>query len=213
MPALQLRSHLPHAQTALTSCLIGMLMVLVSGCRLPSGPAAAEPAISALLALGAERIDRQLTDTELDLPLDMGAGKTPSLRAQLVQGDVVILHFWASWCPPCIEELPRIHQLAIALQGRRARVVSVSHDDTWEDAAAAVAKAAGAKDPQAGVWLREVEGQSGNEGQMLRVRMGTAKLPETYILQGDHILTRLIASQNWADPRMIQALHTLAPTR
>ena len=99
------------------------------------------------------------------------------------------------------------------MQPRKLRVVSVSHDDDWADANAAVATACAKPQPTAGVWLREVQGQSGDEKKMLRVRMGTDKLPETYIIQHNHILVRFIASQDWREPRLLAALQSLAPAR
>ena len=43
-------------------------------------------------------------------------------------GKVTILHFWATWCVPCIGELPAIAGLAAELAPRGAVVVAVSED-------------------------------------------------------------------------------------
>ncbi len=181
--------------------------------RLRARAAPDHEAITTLTELGAEPINRPLRDEELDLPLQTHDGKTTTLRALMASGDTIILHFWASWCPPCMEELPDIGKLAQVLHGRRVQVVSVSHDDAWEDADAALVKSNGKAQPDAGVWLREVEGQSGDENKMLRVRLGTLQLPETFILVDGQALVRLIASQPWANPRLLRALERLAPPR
>ena len=181
--------------------------------QLTQRSSADKEALATLTEMGAEPINRPLRDEELDMPIQTHAGKTTTLRALMASGDTVILHFWASWCGPCMEELPEIGKLAQALRGRRVQVVSVSHDDEWADADAALVKTNGKAQPDAGVWLRELEGQSGEESKMLRVRLGTLQLPETYILVDGQALVRLIASQPWSNPRLMRALERLAPLR
>ena len=43
------------------------------------------------------------------------------------RGKVVILHFWATWCPPCIEEMPSLMQLQNRLRDR-VTVLAISMD-------------------------------------------------------------------------------------
>jgi thiol-disulfide isomerase/thioredoxin len=180
---------------------------------LKSRSSADKEALATLTDMGAEPINRPLRDDELDMPIQMHDGKTTSLRALMASGDTIILHFWASWCGPCMEELPEIGKLAQALRGRRVQVVSVSHDDAWAEADAALVKTNGTAQPEPGIWLREIEGQSGDDAKMLRVRLGTLQLPETYILVDGQALVRLIASQPWSNPRLLRALERLAPVR
>ncbi|MCW8918485.1 MAG: TlpA family protein disulfide reductase [Gammaproteobacteria bacterium] len=58
------------------------------------------------------------------------AGKSWSLQA--LRGEVVLLNFWATWCPPCVEEIPSLGRLNARLTGKGFRVVSV---DVGEEAA------------------------------------------------------------------------------
>jgi thiol-disulfide isomerase/thioredoxin len=53
------------------------------------------------------------------------AGKTVSLRDY--RGKVVLLNFWATWCPPCIQELPSLVRLQKQI-GDKATVMAVSVD-------------------------------------------------------------------------------------
>ncbi len=48
-----------------------------------------------------------------------------------LRGEVVLLNFWATWCPPCVEELPSLGRLNRKLAGRAFRVISV---DVGEEA-------------------------------------------------------------------------------
>lgn len=41
---------------------------------------------------------------------------------------ITLLHFWATWCPPCVGELPQVVALAKQYQGRGVRVLLVSAD-------------------------------------------------------------------------------------
>ena len=50
------------------------------------------------------------------------------LRAQ--RGKIVLIDFWASWCPPCIVEIPHLGQLQKQYGGRGFQAVGVSMDDS-----------------------------------------------------------------------------------
>src|SRR5258706_15995792 len=42
------------------------------------------------------------------------------------QGKIVVLNFWASWCPPCIDELPSLKRFAERYSGKGVEVLGVS---------------------------------------------------------------------------------------
>lgn len=48
------------------------------------------------------------------------------------RGQVVLINFWASWCPPCREETPGLVDVAKELRGKRFEIVGVSMDDGVE---------------------------------------------------------------------------------
>src|SRR3546814_7611737 len=52
-------------------------------------------------------------------------GKTLNLAA--LQGQPVLLNLWATWCAPCVLEMPMLDDLADGMKGR-VRVVTVSQD-------------------------------------------------------------------------------------
>src|SRR5579864_7293364 len=56
--------------------------------------------------------------------LDGHPRKLSSLR-----GQVVVVNFWATWCGPCQEELPRLSQLAQGYAGKPVRFVLISIDE------------------------------------------------------------------------------------
>ena len=43
-------------------------------------------------------------------------------------GNVVVVNHWATWCPPCLEEIPMLIQYHEEMEGDGVQVVGVSHD-------------------------------------------------------------------------------------
>ena len=61
-------------------------------------------------------------------PLRTLDGRQVSLQS--LRGEVVVINFWASWCPPCRRELPRLDALhkEISKRGGQVLAVSIDHD-------------------------------------------------------------------------------------
>ncbi|HYN52867.1 MAG TPA: TlpA disulfide reductase family protein [Thermoleophilaceae bacterium] len=77
-----------------------------------------------------ERGDRP-SAPEASLPVlgDQGSGSLGDYR-----GQVVVLNFWASWCPPCVDELPLLERTQRRIEPRGATVLGVNYQDLPEDA-------------------------------------------------------------------------------
>ena len=54
-------------------------------------------------------------------------------RLKELQGQVVLLNFWATYCIPCREEIPELNKLQTELQAQGLKIVGASLDDTAED--------------------------------------------------------------------------------
>jgi len=53
-----------------------------------------------------------------------------SIKLTDLRGSVVILNFWATWCVPCLEEMPALDRLARTMAGRKFRVLAVDLQET-----------------------------------------------------------------------------------
>ena len=51
-------------------------------------------------------------------------------------GEILVVDFWATWCPPCLEELPRLVALAGKYRSRGVRLITVSCDQEGQEPAA-----------------------------------------------------------------------------
>ena len=52
-------------------------------------------------------------------------GKT--FRRERFDGQVTLINFWATWCPPCIEEIPSLNRLASRFEGRPFELISINY--------------------------------------------------------------------------------------
>jgi thiol-disulfide isomerase/thioredoxin len=99
------------------------LVVLLAGCySAPDPKAAGGGGPSTLAGAPAQSFDVRRTD-----------GRVDSLAAH--RGQVVLMNLWATWCPPCREEMPALQAFARAYAGR----VVVLGVDQGEAAAVAAA--------------------------------------------------------------------------
>jgi len=54
------------------------------------------------------------------------AGKTHAVMDE--KGKLTIVHFWATWCVPCVEELPQVDAVQAAYADRGLKVIALSED-------------------------------------------------------------------------------------
>jgi cytochrome c biogenesis protein CcmG/thiol:disulfide interchange protein DsbE len=158
------------------SVLIALLVLLLSGCYSGSRPP----------RIGTPAPNFTAQDSEQKFTLSDFRGK------------VVVLNFWASWCPPCIEETPSLVQLQHRLKNKGVTVVGISWDDDSDAYHQFI------KDHQ--IDFLTVRDSAQNSGKLY----GTLKIPETYIIDRNGIIRRkFISSVDWSEPEIVEFLNKM----
>jgi cytochrome c biogenesis protein CcmG, thiol:disulfide interchange protein DsbE len=152
-----------------------VFLILLAGCNSGSHPP----------RIGNAAPDFTITDSERTVALSQLRGKP------------VVLNFWATWCPPCVEEMPSLVQLQKQL-GDKVTILAVSED---------------ADDGAYKQFVRD------HNIDLLTVRdttrqtnevYGTFKFPETYIIdRNGKIIRKFIGVQDWTSPDIMQYLNQL----
>ena len=113
------------------------------------------------------------------------------------RGKPVVLNFWATWCPPCIEEMPSLVELQKKM-GDKVTILAVS-----EDADEGAVKQF-VRDHNVDLMVVRDSKQSAN------TLYGTFKFPETYVIDKDGVIRRkFIGATDWTNPEIIDYLNKL----
>ena len=114
------------------------------------------------------------------------------------RGQVVVLNFWATWCPPCTQELPSMMDMQNQLRSRGVVVLGVSID-VDDDAYHRFLKQRSVNF----VTVRDPE-------QKVAGMYGTSGWPESYIIDRQGVLRRKVVGPiNWESPEVMQFLTKL----
>ena len=106
--------------------LIGCALFALASCQKGPEPPANESIAAASEASG-KGVDRSHQGSPAPgTVFDDPDGNETSLKA--FAGKPTLVNLWASWCAPCVKELPTLDQLARA-QGSKLNVVAISQDD------------------------------------------------------------------------------------
>ena len=139
-------------------------------------------------------IEKGDTAPKFTVPTDQGKTVTRSDFG----GKVLVLNFWATWCGPCIQELPSLDQFARTYSGKGVTVVAVSVDRNekrYKDLLDRVKPAFLTwRDPEAN----------------LPARYGTFMYPETYVIDASgKVLYKEAAARDWMDPTFLNYFQSL----
>ncbi len=113
-----------------------------------------------------------------------------------LKGNLVLVHFWATWCPPCREELPSLAKLNGQMAGKPFRLLAISID---REGNPAVQKLFG----QLGIALPVLLDPTSDVAK----QYGISGVPESFLVSpGGVILKKIVGPMEWNSPEVLAYL-------
>jgi cytochrome c biogenesis protein CcmG/thiol:disulfide interchange protein DsbE len=113
-------------------------------------------------------------------------------------GKLLVLNFWATWCAPCVEEIPSLDQLQQRFKNNGLVVAGISVDSDE-----GAYKQFLAKHPVSFLTARDGERKISGD-------YGTFKYPETYIIdRTGRVVKKIVGPESWVDDRVVSYVQSL----
>ncbi len=117
-------------------------------------------------------------------------------RLSDLKGKVVLVNFWATWCPPCREEIPSMAALNRVMAGKPFRMMAISIDQGGKDAVNDFFK-------KSGLSLPALLDSDGRVGKLY----GITGVPETFVIDRKGvIIKKIVGPLDWSAPEVVQFL-------
>jgi cytochrome c biogenesis protein CcmG/thiol:disulfide interchange protein DsbE len=107
-------------------------------------------------------------------------------------GKLMILNFWATWCAPCVQEVPSLDMLQRELGPKGLVVLGVSVDKDQKAYREFLAR----------FHVSYLTGLDPDQG--INTKYGTEKFPESYLINSDgKVVEKIVGEANWASEQMV----------
>ena len=133
------------------------------------------------------------TAPEFSITTDDGQKITPAAFG----GKILVLNFWATWCSPCIQELPSLDAFQKRFSGSGVVVVGVSMDKNQQKYRQFL--------DHIHVAFRTARDPEWNIG----AEYGTFLIPETYIIKDGRIMRKFVGDENLTSEDITQYVRGL----
>jgi len=151
--------------------------------------------MSLVFAVGCDRGDHP-GSIGRSAPLFVMSDGVETVDLSRMRGKVVVLNLWATWCAPCVEELPSLLSLQQKMPGIAVVAVSTDQDDT-------VYRKFLVKHHVDVLTVRDAD-------QKVNQMYGTVMIPGTYIIDRQGVIRRkFIGAQDWTAPDIADYLNKL----
>ncbi len=118
-------------------------------------------------------------------------------RLSDLRGNVTLVNFWATWCPPCREEVPSMAALNRLMTGRPFRMLAISIDEGGKETVQSFFKGAGVELP---AYL--------DTNTAIGKMYGITGVPETFVVDRNGvIIKKVIGPLEWNSPEVVKFLN------
>jgi thiol-disulfide isomerase/thioredoxin len=153
------------------------------------------------------RVDKPAPDVFLS-----GPDGRPFAISQM-KGEVVFVNFWATWCPPCRDEMPSMlalgRELARSHPGK-FRMVAISGDESWGAVQEYFRAVFGGTPPELTLALDREARAAQAYYCTARGFCPDIKFPETYVVdKAGRLVAYIVAGRDWSDPAARRFLEKL----
>ena len=128
----------------------------------------------------------------------------PCLNGELIslsefKGNVVLINIWATWCPPCVYEMPSMEKLHQQFKSEKFKILAISIDSQGAKAVAPFMK-------NHNLTFQTLIDPAGT----IRTSYGVNSIPQSFIIdkQG-HLLKKIIGPIDWATPEVFRFFREL----